>query len=84
MNRQAEIRERLEAAFTPETLEVIDDSESHRGHAGYPEGGQSHFIVRMKAAGLAGKTRVAQHRAVYDALGDLMPQIHALNLDLSA
>ena len=84
MTRQAEIRERLEAAFAPEMLEVIDDSESHRGHANAPEGGQSHFIVKMKAEGLAGKSRVAQHRAVYAALGDLMDQIHALNMDLSA
>ncbi|WP_010142060.1 BolA family protein [Oceanicola sp. S124] len=84
MSRTAEIRDRLQARFTPEVLEVIDDSESHRGHAGYQDGGESHFIVRMKAGALAGQSRIAQHRAVHEALGPLMQQIHALSLDLSS
>ncbi|PJE29740.1 BolA protein [Pseudooceanicola antarcticus] len=83
MSRTAEIRERLQAAFAPEALEVIDDSERHRGHAGFQEGGESHFIVRMQASSQAGQSRVARHRAVHDALGPLMGQIHALSLELS-
>ena len=83
MNRTAEIRAALEAAFSPETIEVIDESESHRGHAGYQEGGESHFRVRMRAAAFAGQSRIARHRAVHAALGkDLMGRIHALALDL--
>ncbi|MDX1785696.1 BolA family protein [Roseovarius sp. ZX-A-9] len=84
MNRSAEIREALLAAFQAEHLEVIDESESHRGHAGYPEGGQSHFRVRMRAPELSGKSRIAQHRAVHAAIGPtLMGQIHALALEVS-
>ncbi|QPM89241.1 BolA family protein [Pseudooceanicola algae] len=85
MTRQAEIRRRLEAAFTPEALEVLDESEQHRGHAGFQDGGESHFRVRMRAAAMAGQSRIARHRAVHSAIGpDLMGQIHALALELEA
>lgn len=77
-----EIRDRLETAFSPTELEVVDDSESHRGHAGYQEGGESHFNVRIRAAAFEGKSRVARHRAVHAALGDVVPRIHALALDI--
>ncbi|WP_375691365.1 BolA family protein [Pseudooceanicola sp. LIPI14-2-Ac024] len=83
MSVTAEIRSRLEEAFHPRELEVIDDSESHRGHAGYQEGGESHFNVRMRAEALAGMGRVQRHRAVHAALGpELIGRIHALALDL--
>ena len=79
----AEIRQRLEAAFDPAELEVVDDSEAHRGHAGFREGGQSHFNVRIRAAGFDGMGRVERHRAVHRALGaDLVGRIHALALDI--
>lgn len=85
MSRTAEIRSRLEAAFDPRELEVIDDSESHRGHAGYQEGGESHFRVKMRAEALGGMGRLQQHRAVHAALGpELIARIHALALDLGA
>lgn len=77
-----EMRARLEAAFAPTELEISDDSEGHRGHAGYREGGESHFSVRIRAAGFAGMGRVARHRAVHAALGDIVPRIHALALDI--
>lgn len=77
-----EIRTRLQAAFTPRELEVIDDSESHRGHAGHREGGESHFNVRIRSAAFQGQSRVARHRAVHAALGDIVPRIHALALDI--
>lgn len=81
----AEIEARLRAAFAPEELAVRDDSESHRGHAGWREGGGTHFDVRMRAAALAGTGRVARHRAVHAALGpELMGRIHALSMDLGA
>jgi len=76
-----EIRERLQAAFNPELLEIVDDSEKHRGHAGYQEGGQSHFDVAIKAPVFGNMSRVARHRAVHDALGaELIGRIHALAL----
>ena len=78
-----EIHERLMAAFSPRELEVVDDSESHRGHAGYQDGGQSHFNVRMRAEALDNMSRIAMHRAVHKAIGpDLVGRIHALALDL--
>ena len=80
-----EIRDRLQDAFSPAELSVIDDSESHRGHAGYREGGQSHFNVRIRAEAFRGLPRLARHRAVHSALGqDLVGRIHALALDIDA
>ena len=83
MRVSEEIRSRLDAAFSPTELDVVDDSESHRGHAGYPEGGQSHFNVMIRAPAFAGQSRIARHRAVHAALGaELVSRIHALSLDI--
>ncbi|MDF1854356.1 BolA family protein [Pseudooceanicola sp.] len=85
MSRISEIRSRLETAFDPSRLEVEDESEKHRGHAGYQDGGESHFRVLMRAEAMAGLGRLARHRAVHAALGaDLIGAIHALSLDLDA
>ena len=79
-----QISEKLEAAFSPETLQVVDDSESHRGHGGWREGGQTHFNVTIKAGAFADMSRVARHRAVHAALGpELVASIHALSRDIS-
>lgn len=77
-----EIEQALRAAFTIREVEVIDDSASHAGHAGAPAGGQSHFLVKLRSPDLADMSRVARHRAVHKALGDIVPRIHALGLDL--
>ena len=78
-----EIRSRLVAAFAPSVLEVVDDSERHRGHAGFRDGGESHFNVRIRAEAFAGQSRIARHRAVHAALGpQLVARIHALSLDI--
>ncbi|MEO0485163.1 MAG: BolA family protein [Pseudomonadota bacterium] len=77
------IEDKLRAAFTPSHLSVIDESEAHRGHAGFQEGGESHFRVEIASDLLNGKTRLAKHRAVYAALGpDVMDRIHALALTI--
>ncbi len=77
------IRARLEAAFAPRALEVADESEAHRGHAGHREGGESHFRVTMRAEALGAMTRIERHRAVHAALGpEIVGRIHALALDL--
>lgn len=79
-----EMSERLSAAFEIKALEIEDQSEAHRGHAGFQEGGESHFHIRMVAVEMAGLSRIARHRAVHGALGaDIMGRIHALSLDLS-
>ncbi|NCO22839.1 MAG: BolA family transcriptional regulator [Rhodobacterales bacterium] len=80
-----EIQARLHAAFQPTHLEVVDDSESHRGHAGHREGGETHFNVAISAPAFAPMSRVERHRAVHAALGaDLIERIHALALDIRA
>jgi len=79
-----EIAEKLRVKFAPEVLEVIDESEKHIGHAGYQEGGESHFQVVIKAEAFAPMSRIARHRAVHGALGkELVGRIHALALDIS-
>ncbi|HDZ79929.1 MAG TPA: BolA family transcriptional regulator [Roseobacter sp.] len=84
MSVTQEIADRLEDAFSPTELNVVDDSESHRGHAGHREGGESHFNVKIRTAHFKGLNRLARHRAVHDALGpDLIGRIHALSLDLN-
>lgn len=84
MTRAEQITTRLTDVFDPEHLDVVDESEMHRGHAGFQEGGESHFRVKMVSAALAGQSRIAQHRAVHAAIGkQLMGEIHALALDLS-
>ena len=77
-----EMRERL-AALNPSRIEVIDESEGHRGHAGYREGGQTHFRIRMASPAFTGLGRVERHRLVHKTLGDIVPRIHALALDLA-
>ena len=78
-----ELAARLQAALTPERLEVQDDSHLHAGHAGAREG--RHFSVRIRSARFAGLSRVARHRLVYDALALLMPRgIHALAIEARA
>ncbi|MEM8959720.1 MAG: BolA family protein [Pseudomonadota bacterium] len=83
MSVAAEIHQCLEQAFSPRELSVHDDSEAHRGHAGYREGGESHFQVMIRAPAFDGMSRLARHRAVHEALGrDLVGRIHALELDI--
>lgn len=78
-----EIHARLAEAFAPVQLAVVDESEQHRGHGGWREGGETHFRVVMKAAALGPMSRIARHRAVHAALGpDLVGRIHALALEV--
>jgi BolA protein len=78
MNVEAEIRTRL-ACLEPESLELVDESAQHQGHAGWQPGGGTHWRLRIVSPRFAGKTTVARHRMVYESLGDLMQHpIHAL------
>lgn len=79
------IAARLEAAFAPVRLEVIDDSERHRGHAGWREGGGTHFRVRIASAAFAGKSRLERHRLVNAALAEeFAGGVHALTIEAEA
>ena len=62
---------------------MIDESEKHRGHGGYREGGETHFRVRIASPEFTGKSRVAQHRAVMEALDvELKGRVHALAIEV--
>jgi len=75
------IREKLTAALAPVSLEVINESHLHAGHAGSPGTGDSHFKVVITAAAFDGQTRVARQRMVMGALKDeLATTIHALSI----
>ncbi|GGY20930.1 cell division protein BolA [Rhodanobacter panaciterrae] len=74
-----QIRERLQAAFAPTELEVLDEGHKHAGHAGEDKG---HFHVRIVSAAFAGQPPIKRHRMVYAALDGLMDNgIHALSID---
>lgn len=85
MTVRDEIAARLSAAFSPRRLDVADVSEAHRGHAGWREGGETHFRVEIAADAFDGQSRIARHRAIHSALGpDLVGRIHALELKVEA
>lgn len=75
------IRGKLEQAFHPVRLEIVDESHLHLGHAGAPDGGESHFRVEITAAAFAGKNRVERQRLVYACLAEeLAGPVHALSV----
>ena len=79
------IQLKLTQAFAPTQLNVIDDSDKHKGHAGAREGGESHFTVIIEAKACAGVSRVASQRMINHVLvEDLAGPIHALSLQVSA
>ena len=84
MSKRQQIEDRLKEAFAPSSLEVVDDTESHRGHAGFTEGVESHFNVMIRSDAFKDLNRLARHRAIHAALGpELIASIHALALDVS-
>ena len=79
------IEQKLTAAFSPLLLEVVDESQRHQGHAGWREGGETHFHVRISSPHFVGMTRLAQHRAVMQALQtELDSSVHALAIEVVA
>ena len=78
MSIDARIRERL-AALAPVSVDLVDESAGHQGHAGWQPGGGTHWRLTIVAARFAGQPTLARHRMVYQALGELMHNpIHAL------
>lgn len=85
MSVEATIREKLEQAFRPTRLEVINESHLHAGHRSAPGTGESHFRVLIESPAFAGKSRLQQHRLVNDALAaELKGKVHALALETQA
>ena len=80
-----EMLRRLNSALSPTRIELIDDSERHRGHGGYNPAGESHFTLRIESPAFTGKSRVERQRMIYAALGELMEQrVHALSIKARA
>lgn len=78
-----EIESRLVEAFSPEHIEVIDESEGHRGHAGFQEGGESHWRIILSGDPFDGQSRIERHRAIHSAIGkDILDRIHALAIEI--
>ena len=79
-----EMSKRLQV-LEPSRIELVDDSEQHRGHGGYNPAGESHFTLRIESAAFAGKSRVERQRMIYKALGELMHErVHALSIQAKA
>lgn len=81
MDRVETIRQRLQAALAPESLDIVDESHKHAGHAGARESGGGHFNVTIVAESFRDQSSIQRHRMVYAAVSDLMPhEIHALSI----
>jgi BolA protein len=79
------IAEKLRAAFAPQSLDVIDESHQHEGHAGHRPGGQTHFRVHIVSESFRGKSRIERHRMINQTLsGELAGGVHALAIQASA
>ena len=79
------ITRKLTEAFSPQSLEVVDDSHRHEGHGGWRPGGQTHYSVYIVAAAFKGKTRIERHRMINGILsGELAGGVHALAIHAAA
>ncbi len=77
------IEKKLQDRFAPTFLDIVDESHRHHGHAGWREGGETHFRVRIATRHFDGQTRLAQHRAVMETLdAELRAGVHALAIEV--
>ena len=80
MERVQAIRERLQSAIAPGSIEITDESHLHAGHPG-AAGGGGHFVVTVVSERFDGLSTLQRHRLIYEALSDMMPaHIHALSI----
>ena len=81
MNYVNIIEKTLQESFEPIFLEVVDESELHRGHVGFKEGIQTHFKIVISAGSFEKMSRVSRERAIHKALGSkIIQNIHALSI----
>ncbi|MGO3927447.1 BolA family protein [Rhodopseudomonas pseudopalustris] len=79
------LTQKLREAFTPESLDVIDESNLHEGHAGHSGRGESHFRVNIVSDAFAGKSRIDRHRMINELLAaELKGGLHALAVKAKA
>ena len=82
MNLSEEIKTRLQN-LEPSSLEIIDESAMHAGHAGY--GGGAHFKLNLTSSHFSNKSQIMRHRLIYQILADLIPKkIHAISITARA
>jgi len=82
MTVAAAIRSKLTQALHPHILEINDDSDQHRGHAGARPGGQTHFRLKIVAAAFEGLSRIERQRLVNRILvEEFAGSLHALSLE---
>tara|TARA_B100000963_G_C22594517_1_gene657210 strand:- start:1592 stop:1843 length:252 start_codon:yes stop_codon:yes gene_type:complete len=80
---ESTIYKKLYDFFKPEILEVVNDSEKHKGHLGSPNSGNSHFSITIKSGQLSGLSRINGQRAIHKVLEeDLAEYIHALSIKI--
>jgi BolA family transcriptional regulator, general stress-responsive regulator len=79
------ITKKLTEAFAPQSLEVVDESHRHEGHAGHRPGGQTHYRVYIVSDAFKGKSRIERHRMINQLLSaELAGSVHALAIHASA
>jgi len=82
LQRKDIIYARLQEAFAPDHLEVIDESDQHVGHAGH-QGGGRHFAIVISGDVFQGNTKIEAHRQIYALFADMIPDnIHALRITI--
>ena len=85
MTTQNAITKKLREAFSPESLEVVDESHLHEGHAGHRPGGETHFRVYIVSPAFKGKSRIERHRMINATLAaELSGSVHALAIHAQA
>jgi BolA family transcriptional regulator, general stress-responsive regulator len=85
MTAQNTITKKLREAFSPESLEVVDESHLHEGHAGHRPGGETHFRVYIVSPAFKGKSRIERHRMINATLSEeLSGSVHALAIHAQA
>ena len=85
MNTRTAITNKLREAFSPESLDVSDESHLHEGHAGHTPGGETHFRVYIVSAAFKGKSRIERHRMINSTLAaELGGGVHALAISAQA
>ena len=79
------ITNKLHEAFTPESLDVVDESHLHEGHSGHRPGGETHFRINIVSSAFEGKSRIERHRMINATLAaELASSVHALAIKAQA
>jgi BolA protein len=79
------ITNKLRETFTPESLDVIDESHLHEGHSGHRPGGETHFRIYIVSHAFEGKSRIERHRMINTTLSaELAGSVHALAIKAQA